>query len=453
MTDLLVRGAEAILSGGRGADERASGDIRVRGGRITAIGALAPEPGEAVVDASGCVVVPGLISTHHHLFQSVLKAVPEGMDLALEGWLRTVAYRHWHKIDQQALVVAATIGMTELLLSGCTTVADHHFLFSDSYDFDPADILFATARRLGLRLVLCRGGATRGRSFDIPGTFPMPTESLDVMLARVERLAARWHDPSPDARTRIVLAPTTPSRSLDEGELRVVAQAARAMGLMLHGHLSETANCVRFIEDSFGMKPVHWLARHDWLGRDVWLAHLVHVDAEEIALLAQTGTGMAHCPQSNCRLGSGIAPADALDRLGGRVSLGVDGAASNESADMVSEMHNCFQVHRAAKGPDAVRAQDVLRWATAGGADVLNLPALGRVAVGKTADLAIFPLDHPRFAGLHDRAIAPVVGGGIARPRDVLLAGRHVVRDYAIPGLDLSVLAAQAAQVVGSIAA
>ena len=453
MTDLLVRGAAGILTGGRGADARASGDIRIRGGCIAAIGALTPEPGEAILDASGCVVLPGLISTHHHLFQSVLKAVPAGIDLALEGWLRTVAYRYWHRIDQQALVVAATIGMAELLLSGCTTVADHHFLFSDSYDFDPADILFATARRLGLRLVLCRGGATRGRTFDIPGTVAMPTEPLDVMLGRVERLAARWHDPSPDAKTRIVLAPTTPSRSLDEGELREVAQAARAMRLMLHGHLAETANCRRFIEDSFGAKPVPWLAKHGWLGADVWLAHLVHVDDEEVALLAQTGTGMAHCPQSNCRLGSGIAPADALDRLGGRVSLGVDGAASNESADMVSEMHSCWQVHRAAKGPGAVSAQDVLRWATDGGAKVLNISALGRVAVGKTADLAIFPLDHPRFAGMHDPLIAPIIGGGIARPRDVLRAGRRVVQDFAIPGLDLSALAAQAAEVVRSIAA
>jgi cytosine/adenosine deaminase-related metal-dependent hydrolase len=202
-----------------------------------------------------------------------------------------------------------------------------------------------------------------------------------------------------------------------------------------------------------GRRPVQWVAEHDWLGEDVWFAHLVHVDESELALLAQTRTGMAHCPQSNCRLGSGIAPADRFAALGGRVSLGVDGAASNESADMVNEMHCAWQVHRAVHGPQAVSVEDVVRWASAGGADVLGLPAVGTIEVGKSADLAIFDLDQPRYAGLHDPLIGPVAGGGGARPRHVLVGGRPVVTDGAIPGLDLAALSARAANVVRRLVA
>lgn len=453
MSAMLVRGAAGILTGELGEAERAIGDIRIRDGRIAAIGTLAPVPGEDVLDATDCVVLPGLVSTHHHLFQSVLKGVRGGLDLGLEPWLRVVPYSHWHRLDEDAMEVAATLGLAELLLSGTTTVADHHYLFADSYGFDPAALIFAVAERLGMRLVLCRGGATRGRSFDIPGTVPMPIERLDHFLARVQALAARFHDPAPDSMRRVVMAPTTPPRSLGAGEMREVATAARDMGLMLHGHLSESAGCVEFVEQTYGMRPVQFLAEHGWLGRDLWLAHLVHVDASELRLLAETGTGMAHCPQSNGRLGSGIAPADALAALGGRVSLGVDGAASNESCDMVNEMHAAWLLHRAAKGPAALRAEDVVRWATAGGADVLGLHAVGRIAPGMAADLAVFDLSHPRYGGLHDRLLGPVISGGGARPRHVLVGGRPVVRDFVIPFLDLQSLAARASGVVRRMAA
>ncbi len=450
---MVLRNALGILTGSRGDAERAGGDILIRDGRIAAIGDVGDTAGAAVLDASGCVVTPGLVSTHHHLFQSMLKGVPAGIDLALEGWLRSVPYSYWHKLDEDAMQVAATVGIVELLLSGCTTVADHHYLFAEEYAFDPAALLFETASGLGLRMVLAAGGATRGRSFDTDDIIPMPTEPLDRMLARVERLAAAFDDPAPDAMRRVVMAPTTPPWSVAPEELAVIAAAARAMGVRLHSHLSETAHYVDFCREVHGRRPVHWLAEHDWLGPDVWFAHLVHVDESELRVLAQTRTGMAHCPQSNCRLGSGVAPADRLDALGGRVSLAVDGAASNEAADMISEMHCAWQVHRAVKGPGAVRAEDVLRWATSGGADVLGLPALGTVAVGQAADLAVFDLSHPRYAGLHDPLIGPVVGGGAARPRIVLVGGRPVVIDGAVPGIDFAQLAARAAGVVRRIAA
>jgi cytosine/adenosine deaminase-related metal-dependent hydrolase len=453
MTSTLIRNAEGIFTGLPGDAMRASGAIRIADGRIREIGALAPLPGEHILDATGCVVYPGLISTHHHLFQSVLKGVRKGIDSPLLEWLRFVPYTYWHKIDEEGLRIAARIGLAELLLSGTTTAADHHYLFAESYRFDPADVIFEVAREMGLRLVFCRGGATTSRSFDIPGTVAMPTEPLDHMIKSVEACAQRHHDPAPDSRTRVVFAPTAPPWSLEPQELKVVAATARRMGLRIHSHLSETDDYVRFCLDVFGKRPVQWISEHDWLGPDVWFAHLVHIDDDEIRLLAETGTGMAHCPQSNCRLGSGIAPAEKLAALGGIVSLAVDGAASNESADMISEMNSAWQTHRAAKGAHAVTVEDVVRWASANGARVLGFDDLGVLAPGKLADIAIFELSHPRYFGLHDPLIGPVAAAGASHLRHLLVGGRVIVDNGVIPGVDIAQLRHDAARVVARVAA
>jgi len=448
MQTLVIRNAIGMLTGLAGPAARAHGDIRVTNGRITAIGDVAAEPGDTVLDASNCVITPGLISAHHHLFQSVMKGVPSAINASLETWLRCVPFAYWNRFDEEALEVAATVGMVELLLSGCTTVADHHYLFADLYAFDPAAVLFETASSLGMRFALLRGGTTRSRNFDTPDVIPTPNETMEVMLTRVQELAARYHDPAPDAMRRVVLAPNTPTWGVAVEELRPLAEAARSMGIRLHSHLSETRNYVDFCQGVHGMSPLQFVAEHGWVGEDVWFAHLVHLEDSELRLLAETGTGMAHCPQSNARLGSGIAPADVLDRMGGRVALAADGAASNEACDMLSEMHAAWMLHRAVKGAAAVTCEDVLRWATAGGAAVLGMPSIGTLEVGKAADLAIFDLAHPRYAGLHDPLIAPIASGGAAQLRHVLVAGRPVVVDGAIPGLDLGRLSARAAEVV-----
>jgi cytosine/adenosine deaminase-related metal-dependent hydrolase len=454
MTALLIENAEGIFTGLPGEAMRASGAIRIRDGRIAAIGDLSPEAGERRLDARGCVVYPGLISTHHHLFQSVMKGVRSGIDLPLAGWLRAVPYQLWSKVDEEALAVAARIGLAEMLLSGTTTVADHHYLFADTYRFDPAAVIFEVARELGVRLVFCRGGGTKARHVAAEDEgVPMPVQSLDAMLASVEACAARFHDDSPSGLTRVVLAPTTPTWSLDPSELKDMVAAARRMKLRLHSHLSETADYVDFCLTVHGKRPVHWLADQNWLGPDIWYAHLVHLDADEVRLLAETGTGMAHCPQSNCRLGSGVAPADELAALGGAVSLAVDGAASNESADMVSEMHSAWHTHRAVKGAGSVAAEDVVRWATAGGARVLGLPETGTLVPGQQADIAVFDLNAPRHFGMHDPLVGPVTCGGDANLRYVLVGGRVVVDHGQIPGLDLRQLRTDAARVVTRLAA
>jgi cytosine/adenosine deaminase-related metal-dependent hydrolase len=452
MSAILFEGAEGIFTGIAGEAMRARGSIRIADGRIVAMGALEREPGERSIDCSGCVIYPGLISTHHHLFQCVLKGVRAGIDCSLLAWLHAVPYSYWHKIDEEALRTAARIGLVELLLSGTTTAADHHYLFAQSYRFDPADVIFEAAQELSIRLVFCRGGATKARIFDSPDLIATPTEPLDAMIKSVEACAQRYHDPSPDSMRRVAFAPTTPPWSLAPEELDVIAAAARRMGLRLHGHLSETMADVEFCLAQYGKRPVQWMADHDCLGPDVWLAHLVHVDESELRLLAQTGTGMAHCPQSNCRLGSGIAPAERLAALGGLVSLAVDGAASNESADMISEMNSAWQTHRAMKGAGCLRIEDVVGWATANGARVLGFEDGGVIAPGKLADLAIFDLSEPRYFGLHDPLIGPVAAAGAAHLRHLIVGGRFVVDDGVIPGLDLKQLRHDAAQVVARLA-
>lgn len=448
----LLKGAVGILTGMSGDAARASGDVLVRSGVIAGIGNIQAPSDIPVIDATGTVITPGLVNTHHHLFQSVLKAVPAGMNQGLASWLRLVPYRYWDLIDEQAMRVSVTIGMLELALSGVTTVADHHYLYSDHFDFDPNEILFEIAEQFGMRFVLCRGGATKTRTFDEDKTTPMPTESLDQMLEAVSAATTRWHDPAEDAMTRVVMAPTTPTFSVETSQLKEIAATARSLGIRLHSHLSENDDYVHYTRDLFKQRPVMWMAEHDWLGPDVWFAHLVKCDADEVALLAETGTGMAHCPQANARLGSGIAPADQLHNLGGNVSLAVDGAAANEAADMVSAMYAAFTHHRAAKSSLDITAETVLQWATSGGAKSLGLDAIGTIEVGKVADIGLFELNSPRYFGQHDRIISPIVSGGEARIRQSFVAGKAVVKNASLDWLDIEQLAHDAQQVVKRMA-
>ena len=452
MTGLLIANIRHGLTGRLGRDERFAGALRIRDGLIAEMGTLTPEPGETVLDAAGCVVCPGFINTHHHLFQSVLKAVPAGLDLPLEPWLMAVPFTYWPYLDEAALRVAARIGLAELALSGTTTVADHHYIFSDRHDHDPAEVLFDEAAKLGLRFVLARGGGTRGRAFDDPTLPPPPVETLEHFLAGIERAAARFHDPSDLAMRRVAVAPTTPTFNVDAGELAEIAAAARRLGLRLHSHLSENPGYAAFTLARHGRRPVPWLADKGWLGPDVWFAHLVDLTPDEVALLAETGTAMAHCPQANARLGSGIAPADRLHALGGTVSLAVDGAAANEAADMGAALYAAFALHRSAKGAEAVRAETLVHWATRGGAVALGLQRCGLLAPGMAADIAVIDLSDPRALGLHDPALAPVLTGAI-RLRHSLAAGRPVVVDGRLPGLVLAALAEDAAATVARIAA
>ncbi|MCI1192417.1 amidohydrolase family protein [Calidifontimicrobium sp. SYSU G02091] len=457
---LLLRGAAALVTGAAGAAARHDAtDVRLADGVVVELGrGLQPQPGERVLDATDCVVTPGWVNTHHHLFQSLLKGVPAAIDLTLMPWLQAVPYRHRGAFDEATLRLAARIGLVELLLSGCTTVADHHYLYHPGVGHDAAEILFDEAARLGLRFMLLRGGATQVRQVEADSPPHLRPETLDGMLADLERTVQRFHQPGARPMRRVAFAPTTINVSLRTDELKPAACAARALGVRLHSHLAETVSTIEQLREVHGMTPVQFAGEHEWLGPDVWFAHLVHVTPDEQRLLAATGTGIAHCPQSNARLGSGVAPAPVLARLGAPVSIGVDGAASNEAADMLSELHFAWLVHRAhagsrsrarpegdgEAGADAVTANDVMHWASAGGARVLGFDGVGTLAAGQAADLAVWSLDDARFFGLHDPGLAPVVSGARPTLKWLLCAGRVVAQDDRVPGLDLAQLRADA---------
>ncbi|WP_119153665.1 amidohydrolase family protein [Caldimonas tepidiphila] len=457
---LLIRNAAALVTGLPGAAMRhdvaaLGGDLRIRAGSIEAIGRLAPQAGERVIDASDCVVMPGWVNTHHHLFQSLLKGIPAGIDQPLPGWLAAVPDTFRRHFDQEALLrLAARVGLVELLLSGCTTVADHQYHYGPGLPFDVSAALFDEAARLGLRLVLCRGTQTR-REDEVEAADTPPAcrpETLDQFLASLEHDVRRFHDPAPRAMRRLVSAPTTPNWSVPKEHLKPIAREARRLGLRLHSHLSETADYVKWAREVHGCTPLEFVERHEWVGPDVWYAHMVHLSDAEIARCAETGTGTAHCPQSNARLGSGVAPVPRLLAAGAPVSLAVDGAASNEAADMLSEAHAAWLVHRAVGGAGAITAEQVIGIGTAGGGRMLGLD-VGTLAPGAAADLAIYRLDRPGHFGLHDPAMAPVLTGAATRVQTVVVQGRVVVDGGAIPGLDLDELRRDAARAVRALQA
>jgi len=466
-TSTLIRNAAAIMTGGRGtADDpsRVPGpDIRIVGDTIDAIGALTPRPGETIVDATDCVIYPAWVNTHHHLFQSLLKGDTAGLDATLTPWLAATPYRFRALFDERRFRLAARIGLIELARSGCATVADHNYMYYPGMPFDSSAILFEEAEKLGLRFVLLRGGATQTRQLEAELPTALRPETLDAYIADIERLAAQYHDASPRAMQRVVMAPTTVLYSISPAQMRETAAVARRLGLRLHSHLSETVGYQDSAHSMYRQSPVAFCGEHDWLGSDVWYAHLVKVDADEIALLAQTGTGVAHCPQSNGRLGSGICPVREMADAGVPVSIGVDGAASNEAADMISEVHMTWLAQRARRGmlaqptyrggsfeggADAASVADVIHWGTAGGAQIMGLDEVGKIAVGYAADIAVYRLDDPRYFGLHDPAIGPVASGGRPSLAALFSAGRQVVVNDQIEGVDLKELGREARDVV-----
>ena len=468
-TSFLIRNTSAILTGLAGPAARHAGpDIRIIGGVIDAIGQLPPMPGERIVDASDCIVYPAWVNTHHHLFQSLLKGDPGGINASLTPWLAATPYRYRARFDERLFRLAARIGLVELLRSGCGTVADHNYLYYPGMPFDSSAILFDEAEKLGLRFVLCRGGATLTRQLEAELPAALKPETLDAYLQDMTRLVRTYHDAAPDAMRRVVLAPTTALHSVTAQELTTMAAFARSEGIRLHSHLSETVGYQEAARARYACSPVEFAARHDWLGSDVWFAHLVKLDAAEITLLGQTGTGIAHCPQSNGRLGSGIAPVRELEDAGVPVSIGVDGAASNEAADMLSETHAAWLMQRARRGQqarpdyeggsfeggaDAATVEDVVRWGTTGGARILGLSALDGLRPGQQADLALYRLDDPRYFGLHDPALGPVICAGRPYLKALYVAGKAVLQDDQIPDLDLAELGAQARAAVRSLLA
>jgi 8-oxoguanine deaminase len=430
MSTLLLRNADMLVTMDAARREIPGGSVFVRDNVVVQVGKsnILPATADVVIEAAGLVVLPGLVNTHHHLYQTLTRAVPEAQNVELFDWLR-VLYEIWGELTDEAAYASARVGLAELLLSGCTTSSDHLYLYPRDTTLDAT---IRAAQELGLRFQPCRGAMSLGRS---QGGLPPDglVEDEERILADMERLIRRYHDPRPGAMTRIALAPCSPF-SVTEHLMRKARDLARRHNVLLHTHLAETADEVRFCLERFGCRPLAYAERLGWLGKDVWFAHCVFMSTEEIALMAGTGTGVAHCPSSNMRLGSGIAPVREMLSAGVKVGLAVDGSASNDSSHLLAEARQALLLQRVRGGSTAMSARQALEMATLGGAAVLGRDDIGSLEPGKAADFVGFRLGSLDLAGAQDDPVAALV---FCQPQTVDVAvvnGHPVVQQGVISG-------------------
>jgi 8-oxoguanine deaminase len=427
---IWVKDPLAILADG------AERGVVVADGRIAELVPKAAQPatpGAAPFEAGEHVVIPGLINTHHHFYQTLTRAVPAALDRELFPWLKTL-YPIWAKLTPETLDLAVTVAMAELMLSGCTTTTDHHYVFPKGLE-EAVDIEVAAAKRLGLRVLLTRGSMNLSER---DGGLPPDTvvQDEDAILADSQRVVERHHQRGENAMTQIALAPCSPF-SVTTSLMRATAELAQKLGVRLHTHLAETEDENRFCNELYNCRPTDYLENCGWLNNSVWLAHGIHFDTGEMKRLARHGVAVTHCPCSNQTLASGACTVCELEEAGVKVGLGVDGSASNDTSNLMQEVRAAFLVQRARYGVGNVSHRDALRWATKGSAACVGRPELGEIAVGKRADLALFKLDELRFSGYGD-PLAALVLCGAHRADRVMVDGRWTVENGAIPGLDLA---------------
>ncbi|MBV0913882.1 8-oxoguanine deaminase [Anianabacter salinae] len=430
MSRVLIRGAHTVLTMDDAESELTGADILIDGGVIAAVGHGLDAEGAAIVYGAGIVVTPGLVNTHHHLYQTLTRAVPGAQDAMLFGWLQTL-YPIWARFGPEEMRVSATIGLAELALSGCTMSSDHLYLYPNGARLD--DTIDA-AREIGLRFHATRGAMSIGQS---NGGLPPDAlvEDEAAILNDCIRVIDAFHDPAEGAMVRVGVAPCSPF-SVSRELMRDAALLARDKGVMLHTHLAENDEDIAYSLEKFGCRPGQYAEDLGWTGDDVWHAHCVKLDASEIDLFARSRTGVAHCPCSNCRLGSGIAPVRAMRDAGVKVGLGVDGSASNDAGNLMAEARMAMLLQRVAQGADKMSAREALRLATRGGAEVLGRRDCGQIAVGKRADLALWDVTGIESAGSWDPAALLLAGP--TKVRHLFVEGRQVVRDGILTTIDLS---------------
>lgn len=429
MSSHVVKNADVLVTMDETRRELAGADIKFENGVITEIGTNLN--GTTATDASGCVVTPGLVNTHHHLFQTLTRVVPAGADALLFGWLQSL-YPIWSTFGPDEITSAVQTGLCDLALSGCTMTSDHQYLFPNGATLDDS---IGAATEVGLRFHATRGSMSIGVS---DGGLPPDslTEREPAILEDSIRVIDRFHDAADGAMTRVALAPCSPfTVSLDL--MRESAVLARDKGVMLHTHLAENDEDVEYSLANYGCRPGQYVEDLGWTGDDVWHAHCVKLDANEIDLFAATGTGIAHCPCSNCRLGSGIAPLRALRDARVKVGLGVDGSASNDAGHLLLEARQAMLLQRVKLGADAMSARETLEIATLGGAQVLGRHDCGSLVVGKRADMAIWDMRGIECAGSWD-PVASLILTGPHRVRDLFVEGRRVVESGDMKTVNLS---------------
>lgn len=445
MSVILIRNATVVVTMNAAAREWRDSDILIRDGQIAEMGKHLRAPTAQIIDASGCVVTPGLVNTHHHLYQTLTRAVPGGQDALLFGWLKTL-YPIWSRFTPDHIHTSALIGLAELALSGCTTSSDHLYLYPNGARLE--DTIDA-ACAVGLRFHPTRGAMSIGES---NGGLPPDSlvEAERAILDDMIRVVDAFHDPKPGSMVRVGLAPCSPF-SVSTGLMRDTAILARDKGVRLHTHLAENDEDIAYSLETFGCRPGQYAEDLGWTGEDVWHAHCVKLDAAEIDLFARSGTGVAHCPCSNCRLGSGIAPLRAMRDAGVRVGLGVDGSASNDAGSLIAEARQAMLLQRVQNGADAMSAREALEIATLGGAKVLGRDDIGVLAPGYRADVAIWDVSGLGAAGAWDPVAALVLCGPLP-VRHLLVEGRAVVRDGHIVSTDIERALADQARLARALA-
>ncbi len=449
MSTLLVKHATVLVTHDAARREIADGGLFARDGVITQVGPTSELPTEAdeVLDLSGHVVLPGLVNTHHHLYQTLTRAVPAAQDADLFHWLVTL-YPIWARLTPEAVKVSTLTGLAELALSGCTTASDHLYIFPNGCRLDDE---IESAREIGLRFHATRGSMSLGES---AGGLPPDrcVEDEAFILKDSQRLIEQYHDPNPGALLRVALAPCSPF-SVTGDLMRESARLARTYGVGLHTHLAETLDEEQFCLDRFGHKPVAYMETVEWLGNEVWFAHSVHVDDAEIATYARCGCGVAHCPTSNMRLASGIAPLQKMRAAGVKVGLGVDGSASNDGSSLLAEARQALLLARlglvehqrwgqgvAPADARQLSAREALEIATLGGAAVLGRTDVGALAPGMCADFFALDLGHVTYAGaLHD-PVAAVLFCSPTTAAYTVVHGRVIVRQGQVATIDLPVV-------------
>ena len=440
MTTLLLKNADVLVTMDAQRREILGGGVFIRDGVIEAVGPSAELPASAdqVISLAGCVALPGLINTHHHMYQSLTRAIPGAQDAELFAWLRRL-YPIWGGLTPEMIRVSTLTAMAELILSGCTTSSDHLYIFPNGSRLDDSIDAAAT---LGMRFHAARGSMSVGES---AGGLPPDAlvESEEAILKDTRRLIETWHDSSRHAMVRVVVAPCSPF-SVSRELMRESADLARSYGVCLHTHLAENDNDVAYSREKFGMTPAQYAQELGWVGHDVWHAHCVKLDAPGIGLFAHTGTGVAHCPCSNMRLASGIAPIAAMRDAGVAVGLGVDGSASNDGAHLLGEARQAMLLARVGYGPAAMSARQSLELATLGGARVLGRDDIGALAPGMSGDVVAFSLGGLAMAGaaVHD----PVAALLFCAPQNVshsVINGKPVVSDGHLLPIELPALVEQ----------
>jgi 8-oxoguanine deaminase len=414
-----------------GAGEMSGVDVLIEGGKIARIGSRLERPAAGpeteIIDCSSCVVMPGLVNTHHHFYQTLQRCVPSVQDQPLFNWL-TSLYEIWKNLDDDAVHWSTLVACGELLKSGCTTSTDQLYVFPKGTGGRFIDVEIEAASAIGMRFHPTRGSMSLGRSRGgLPPDEVVQTE--DEILEDCDRLISKYHDSEPGAMVRIALGPCSPF-SVTKELLVKTRELASKRGVLLHTHIAETEDENEYCLETYGMRPVDLMDECGWLGDDVWYAHGIHFTNDEIANLSKTGTGICHCPTSNMRLGSGAARVPEMLSAGVRLGLGVDGSASNDSSDMLAELRNCFLLQRLAHGSSAITARQVLSLGTSGGASLLRREDIGMIQEGKAADIIGIDVDDiPHAGALHDYIASIVLCGGSHAVDFSVINGLTVVRD------------------------